>query len=276
MNKILSIFFIVTLFFSCKNSNTNNNNSQLDSNQLVGNQQNKVSNDEYLSIVGDQIWVRSEPQTGDVVLKLNDGVQCELLEKGQQQTINGVTDYWYKIKVNGQEGWVFGSQTSLQQNANVDENTQIKNYFTYFFDKLETESYSDLKNYFIDDSVIVLDNPGAFIYFGIQYYSDIFGRIDAKNFDGNIKFNNLPTFDMDTFEWSENGFYVETNSQDDIISYLAQFGDYPQYLIDKVTELEKNISNRFLIAYEDGIYIYFGKVNSKWKIIAIDVSTNDA
>lgn len=276
MNKILGLFLIVTLFFSCKNSSTNNNITQSDSSQTVDNQQNNVDNADYLSIIGNQIWVRSEPQTGDVVLKLDDGVQCEVLEKGQQQTINGVTDYWYKIKVNGQEGWVFGSQTSLRQNAVVDENTQIKNYFTYFFEKLQTENYQDLKSYFIDDSVIVLDNPGAFVYFSIQYYTDVIGRVDATNFDGNIKFNNLPTFDMDTFEWSENGFFVETNSQDDVISYLVQYGDYPQYLIDKVTELEKNISNRFLIAYEDGIYIYFGKVNSKWKIIAIDISTNDA
>lgn len=276
MNKILGLFLIVTLFFSCKNSSTNNNITQSDSSQTVDNQQNNVDNADYLSIIGNQIWVRSEPQTGDVVLKLDDGVQCEVLEKGQQQTINGVTDYWYKIKVNGQEGWVFGSQTSLRQNAVVDENTQIKNYFTYFFEKLQTENYQDLKSYFIDDSVIVLDNPGAFVYFSIQYYTDVIGRVDATNFDGNIKFNNLPTFDMDTFEWSENGFFVETNSQNDVISYLVQYGDYPQYLIDKVTELEKNISNRFLIAYEDGIYIYFGKVNSKWKIIAIDISTNDA
>lgn len=274
--------FVATLVFSCNNSSKTNQNNNDTNNTVTNNNNNNnntnisTSDNEVLTIIGNQIWIRSEPITGEVIFKLDDGTQCELIEKGEQQTINGIQDFWYKIKYDGQEGWVFGSQTSLQQNANVDEHTQITNYFNYFFDNLNSGNFDKLKNYFIEDSVIVLDNPGAFVYFSIQYFSDPFSRISATNYDGNIQFDNLPTFDMDTFEWTENGFYVEANSQNDIITYLAQFGDYPQYLIDKVTKLEKNISSRFLIAYADGIYIYFGKVNSNWKIIAIDVSTNDA
>ncbi|MBN2663318.1 MAG: SH3 domain-containing protein [Bacteroidales bacterium] len=277
MNRILIILLFSTLFFSCKNSGTNSNTTQTDSNQTTNNQQNQTDNNtEYISIIGNQIWVRSEPQNGDVILKLDDGVQCELLEKGQQQTINGVTDYWYKIKVNGQEGWVFGSQTSLQQNTNVDEQTLITNYFNNFFDKVNAQNYSELKSYFIDDSVIVLYNPGVFVYYSFYYYTEALELLDVSEYGSEINFSAFPTFDMDEFAWSKNGLYVQPSNNAEVITHLNQFSDYPQYIIDKVSKSEKMITHTLLAAYHDGVYFYFGKVNSQWKIIAIDISTNDA
>jgi len=278
MQKILVIILVSIVFFSCKNS-TNNNSNQNDSTVTTQNKQNNTSisdNTKYLTIIGDQIWVRSVPKTGDVVLKLNDGTQCEMLEKGELQIINGIEDYWYKIKYDGEEGWVFGSQTSLQQTSEVDEQSQIENFYTNFFQKIETQNYSDLKSYFIEDSVIVLYNPGAFLVYSMEHYTKALEKLSNVNFNGNINFSTMPTFDMDKFEWNENGFFVGENHEDNPITFLTQYGVYSQQLITKVTNLEKFISYDFLIAYEDGIYFHFGKVNSKWKIIAIDISTNDA
>ena len=69
-----------------------------------------------LIIDGDNIWIRSEPRTGDVVFTLDAGTICKVLERGEEQTIRENTDYWYKIEYNGKTGWVFGSQTSIKQN----------------------------------------------------------------------------------------------------------------------------------------------------------------
>ncbi len=85
-----------------------------------------------LRIIGDNIWVRSEPKTGEVIMKLNNGTVCLVLQKGEEQTIRGNTDYWYKIEYKGKEGWVFGSQTSLKQTSNED----FESFFNRFVSDL--------------------------------------------------------------------------------------------------------------------------------------------
>ena len=70
---------------------------------------------QYITIIGNNIWVRDAPSDGEVIMKLNDGDRCELLEKGKYEEIRGMKDYWYKIKFDGKEGWVYGSQTDYQQ-----------------------------------------------------------------------------------------------------------------------------------------------------------------
>jgi len=72
-----------------------------------------------LQIVGSNIWVRSEPTTGDVVMKLNDGDDCRILEKGHFEYIRKIPHYWYKIIFQADTGWVFGSQTNLASNIDV-------------------------------------------------------------------------------------------------------------------------------------------------------------
>ena len=63
----------------------------------------------------DQAWVRSNPSDGEVVMKLPKETRAEVIEKGKQETINGTSDYWYKISVGKKSGWIFGSQTSLKK-----------------------------------------------------------------------------------------------------------------------------------------------------------------
>ncbi len=70
---------------------------------------------QYITIIGNDIWVRDAPSDGEVIMKLNDGVRCELLEKGKYEEIRGMKDYWYRIKFDGKEGWVYGAQTDYQE-----------------------------------------------------------------------------------------------------------------------------------------------------------------
>ncbi len=56
------------------------------------------------------LYMRNAPsvEAGQVAL-LPAGAEVEILEEGPEQTINGVTGHWKRIKHNSTEGWVFGA-----------------------------------------------------------------------------------------------------------------------------------------------------------------------
>ena len=118
---LLGIIFI----FSCQNGSTNqstDNDSAIssDSELMQPSSENNNQTESYLIIHGKDIWVRDIPETGKVVLKLNKGDKCRVLEKGKLAAVHGRPDYWYKIEFDNTEGWVFGSQTDLMLFAPVD------------------------------------------------------------------------------------------------------------------------------------------------------------
>jgi len=91
-----------------------NVNKSLNDNDIESNfSENPVP--EILIIEGTNIWIRNKPITGDVVMKLNSGDKCKIIEKGEMATIKEKTDYWYKIEFEGKIGWVFGSQSDIKQ-----------------------------------------------------------------------------------------------------------------------------------------------------------------
>jgi len=92
-----------------KTSEFNSGNTDRISNVSIDNS--SVSSEEFLTIKGKNIWVRDEPGTGKVVMKLNEGDQCKVFGHEQFEIIRGQADYWYQIEFNGQKGWVFGAQT---------------------------------------------------------------------------------------------------------------------------------------------------------------------
>ncbi len=61
----------------------------------------------------DNAWVREYPSDGKVIANLRYGTECTVIKKDKKERVNGKTDYWYKIKFDDKEGWIFGSQTSL-------------------------------------------------------------------------------------------------------------------------------------------------------------------
>lgn len=94
MKPILFSFIFLTLF---------DLSAQTESNAVVENE---------LLIVGSNIWVRSEPTIGEVVMKLNDRDRCKVLDQGRFEYIRGTAHYWYQIVFEADTGWVFGSQTN--------------------------------------------------------------------------------------------------------------------------------------------------------------------
>lgn len=120
---ILSILLISCSPEKKPSENTNNKDAEdkvvqartVESNK--GNDNLQLSKPENsLRIKGDNIWIRDEPGTGEVVMKLNDGTMCEYFFPPEHfEIIRSTADYWLKIKYDGKFGWVFGSQTSLKQ-----------------------------------------------------------------------------------------------------------------------------------------------------------------
>ncbi len=71
-----------------------------------------------LIIKGSKVNIRSNPSVlGNVFMQLNSGDICEIIEKGNLENVNGISDYWYKIRFNGQIGWVYGNFTNLSTHS---------------------------------------------------------------------------------------------------------------------------------------------------------------
>jgi len=67
-----------------------------------------------LSINGTKVNIRANPVLNSpLIMQLNTGDKCDIIEKGNQETINGNTNFWYKIKFQGKTGWVFGAFVTL-------------------------------------------------------------------------------------------------------------------------------------------------------------------
>jgi len=120
INKTVSFFSLAILLIHCSPASKETTQSITSADTLASVAQDTKPSEEVdeqpstLIIHGKDIWVRSEPKTGQVVMKLNEGNTCQIKEKGEFQLIKGSPDYWYKIQFDGKEGWVFGSQTSVR------------------------------------------------------------------------------------------------------------------------------------------------------------------
>jgi len=72
-----------------------------------------------LQIIGSNIWVRSEPTVGEVVMKLSNGDKCQVIDQKRFEYIRGVPHNWYQIVFESDTGWVFGSQTDRSAEIKV-------------------------------------------------------------------------------------------------------------------------------------------------------------
>ena len=70
-----------------------------------------------LGIKIDLANVRNEPDSNsDVLFQVQKGDICNIIAQGESlEKIHGVSDRWYKININGQEGWVFGYYTTKRR-----------------------------------------------------------------------------------------------------------------------------------------------------------------
>lgn len=273
------MLIITILLFSYCSNNKNNKENNSNNDTTKKTTENVTDNKEYLIIEGKDIWIRKMPKTGEVIMKLNTGDKCVVLEKGQEQNIRGNIDYWYKIEFNGKQGWVFGSQTSLKsgnKETEAEKNAKLKTTFNEFYELFKASEFDKLKKYFYEGKIVIITNPGAFLVGSFASdLSDMPRMIDYCEFD-EIKFEKWPEFEMDDMEgWTKNGCFAD--NMDDTERFYQVFKDTHEYMQVEFSDSEyanakkygKITSKRILIT-NCFMRFYFTYKNGKWLLTGID------
>jgi len=69
-----------------------------------------------LFITESETWLYDDPQeeqpSGNGLRKLKHGDICDIIERGERRSINDMNDYWYHVRYEDVEGWVYGFYTS--------------------------------------------------------------------------------------------------------------------------------------------------------------------
>ena len=73
---------IIFLILSC---GSNDSKSKIENNNEKDIETSHEDTSKYLTIEGIDIWIRNKPETGKVIMKLNSGDKCILIEKGKEQ-----------------------------------------------------------------------------------------------------------------------------------------------------------------------------------------------
>lgn len=124
MKKLLSILIVICCLISCENSQQDKEGKVIAPNK----RESEKKIEKKLTVEVENTWVREYPTDGEVIAKLNIGTECIVLKKDKKETIKGKSDYWYKVKIDDKEGWIFGSQTSMkekQKNYSIPNEVQI-------------------------------------------------------------------------------------------------------------------------------------------------------
>lgn len=129
----LAILIIAFIFAACSNSGKDGknktSNDSLDSAKIVADSIKKAEAivPKLLVIQGTNVNLRVAPNLEAIrIRQFQTGDTCEVIEKGNKETVNDVTDYWYKVKRKGKEGWVYGAFTSLKQPAEPNKQNKPK------------------------------------------------------------------------------------------------------------------------------------------------------
>ncbi|TPN83934.1 SH3 domain-containing protein [Aquimarina algicola] len=229
-----------------------------------------------LTILGNRIWVRSEPISGKLVFTANDGDVCRIIDKGERQTIGLITDYWYQIVFKNKKGWVFGSQTSIKQEKTI---ASFKTYLaevleTYFFGKrfdvlMHRSEVKPLKHK--DIGYFRLYNPG--ITCNIEFYEN------SKSYRKE-EYPEIPEVTYFENKMPINGFCEESKSPDGV--YFTTVNEFPSYVIlsDEFTNKKIDLQDKYnrgtkmkaVILHNKMIIktLYFVALDNHWWLVVVD------
>ncbi len=274
-------FSLIFFLFSCNSETETDNDKKNTPTQNVKTGEENTKAEQFLTIEGKEIWVRNAPTTGEVVMKLNDGDKCKVLQKGEQQTIKGNADFWYEIEFNGKTGWVFGSQTSLKtgivsQSKAVSQEEQELAEITDFLEKMHSD-FNKISNYFYDkQGVLLITNPGAFYIISFTKDLSTMESLIKSPVNCKIEFGKWPKFNMDEYKWGKEGCFAEKVKGDKKFQTTAEIMIEYELGLSKEDEqkaknLGKQVQIKILNTATDVRY-YLGKKNGKWSLIGIDIS----
>jgi len=131
-----------------------------------------AQSEDYLSIQAPVVNVRAQPSlTGTILKKAKRLDVFILMSRDKQETIDGVTDYWYKVKTETTPGYIFGHLTSQKQQGRVSE--------TLTFTGCEMGDYPHIsmgqhdfglgENHMGKLDLCAVDKDGKSIYEGTQF-----------------------------------------------------------------------------------------------------------
>ena len=233
-----------------------------------------------LKIHGTGIWVRSTPVTGDVVMKLNEGDECKIIEKGIADTIKQNVDYWYKIEFNGQQGWVFGSQTTASQNVVIESNS-IETIALVVYSALSAKDFAKLNSFIkADVGVYKLYNPGSMVAIDFAKEANAeFIDFEAENYENEpVVVKDLPAYDCGEMKWAKEGAFLgDVKNYTELstgLNNMKEYNDVP-YTPDQMKAAKKaeKMLQKVLLVTGSNIKLYFSQIENKWYLVAIDAVT---
>lgn len=253
-----------------------------------------------LFIEGDNVWVRDNPRKGKVIIKLNEGDRCTIIDTSKVDTIRGCIDYWYEIKHKDTIGWVFGSQTNIKSKSSKKTQLFLKQMET-FVSALKTKNFKIINAFIFPKEPIhcVLGTSGSdYLRTTITYdlkktseeYYDVKELLDTLSSYAMAKHlilhTNITEPRTSNFYLKRGIYYQELNNGNHSISNWEKWQlehdmvtqgnnnlstEYPKYI-----QREKQVKFRLVIAFnnmgnDDNPYyqFYFYFRQGKWYLSGI-------
>ncbi|MBK8805512.1 MAG: hypothetical protein IPO21_02220 [Bacteroidales bacterium] len=252
-----------------------------------------------LLIEGDTIWCISEPNIGSVVMKLNRNTLCTVLGSSPLDTVDGFIDCWYKISVNNDTAWVFGSHTSIKSAQSKKTQLFITNA-TAFASAFYKNEIATLNTFIYPKDVIhcIQDGHGRCIIVDIVNFSEnslkditLKYALNNNNYlqkvcppltygDLEDRYEEMNLYESRQKELVLYGLLSGYNHISHVIEvirdniFMDQFTKKQAKELEEIKTKEKMVSYRLTISlldYVTDFYFYFK--NGKWYILGIN--TND-
>lgn len=272
MKKLYVISLTLAVFIISCNSASDNKNDNADIKKSAEKEtvEETEKESDVLVIEGENIWVRNKPSTGEVVMKLNNGDKCKIIEKGKKEQIRDMVDYWYKISYNDKEGWVFGSQTNLK----TGEQPVLEDFATFLGEFVENSKAGKSLAKHIHKQIGVYEgnNPGVMCSASHSMKANL--KLDNEIPSSNI-FSNEPVGGFcEGYPNVKSGLYFKEIAADK----LPQFGSYDEdgnvsthsVEIPNSIEVDKFMQVTVISGEYHNCYLYFASVDFSWYFVCVN------
>ena len=260
---LLLIIFSVIIFLNKKEASI----SSEDNTQSL-NRGSTQSKEEIIILAKNGVMLRKTPATsGDEIVLMPSGAKVEVIEKtNQQDSFDGNTNYWYRVKYGNIQGYCFGGFTSVGGNT---INTQTENKT---LNENRIDNFIKYNQYFIKDL-----NTDFYWYIAPDkdFSFDEASKFSNNTNEGNLKWR-IPTFN------EIKSLYNPSYRAGD--GFLLNNKRYPAKIHNVFNAIgsgswfwvsdKDNNTEAYNINLHEGIKIAFDSQNSQYPVHLILISDN--